>query len=460
MYGIYWIYRKFQNKVIKNQPKEHLLQASQSDARGTAEHRHLQGSETNDDDSDFMSLVEACREGDVNRYHKLTTPLEFNKDLLKMKDNMGWTVLFHAVYGGSHDIVYSLVGYKEMDLYQRDNIGRTVLHLAAKKGNIETFDAILQKVSEIDLMQIKDKNGLMPYCYAALAGQKSILEDMRSRGFDITKVTKYGESIAHLACIGESLDVLNMASKIDEEHSTQESMNNEEEIIKRKNKMDWNTLQYAAKSGNTKILKFLHDKNVLLHNPTEDMKSVLHSACENGHLEACKYIAQHYPERIHATDKNGRHAGHFVAKCGDVELLKYLIEDCKLQANASSSQNINILHIACCHGRLDICIYIADKYPDLVKQESKKGWNASLFIGEKGGADEDRIEILKNLVNNHNLFVYHVSRAGKTILYNACANRSYMLCEHLLENYPNLLTVERSMDPRNAARDSRITTLI
>ncbi|XP_061179348.1 uncharacterized protein LOC133187972 [Saccostrea echinata] len=58
---------------------------------------------------------------------------------------------------------------------------------------------------------------------------------------------------------------------------TQESMNNgqekEEEIIKRTNKMDWNTLQYAAKSGNTEILQFLDERHVLVHNVNEDLKS-------------------------------------------------------------------------------------------------------------------------------------------------------------------------------------------
>ncbi|XP_055999355.1 uncharacterized protein LOC125653811 isoform X3 [Ostrea edulis] len=422
---------------------------------------HANSESTHPHDEAFSDLARACRNGDKAKYHSLTAPETFDKSLLIKKDNRGRTVLHHAVYGGSYDIVYDLLKFKEVDVCERENIGRTALHLAAQGDNVEIFNTVLQKVGN-SLLQSKDKNELTPFCYAALAGKKTVIESIVEKGFNIEKLTKYGESIAHLACIGGSLEILKMVS---EKESKRGSLNTEheeeeEDIIKRKNKMDWNPLQYAAKSGNTNILKFLIENNVRLINSTEDLKSAFHSACENGHLEACTYIARYRPECVHTTDNRGRHAGHFIAKCGNVNILKILIDECKLLADNPSSQKINILHIACRHGRFDMCVYIAENYPHLVTQESKKGWNAALFLSEKGGADEERLKILQFLVSKCKLFVYHVSRAGKTILYNACANRSQRFCRYLLENYPDLLTIERCMDPRNVTSDPEIIGLI
>ncbi|XP_055999263.1 alpha-latroinsectotoxin-Lt1a-like [Ostrea edulis] len=415
------------------------------------------------EDPNFVCLRDICREGKEVEFHSMTNSKSFDKDLLNKTDTMGWTLLHHAAYGGKMMIFQQLMSYKIIDLRATDIIGRTVLHIstAAKKGeeNGEIFKAIVEK--EKALLEVEDKNGLMPFCYAALAGNKSILEQISMYGFDIRRQTKYGETVAHLACIGNSSDVLQMLSKMDEK-GKQESLRTTKDaqrIISTKNKMDWNPVQYAAKTGNKKILQFLDEEKVLVFYSTGDLKYSFHTACENGNLEACKYIAEHSKQSLHAHDKSGRHAGHFASKSGNVEILKYL-ETQGLKADGLSAQNINILHIACRHGRLDMCKYIAERYPELVTQESKKGWNPALFIGERGGADEERINILTHLVTKHDLFVYHVSRAGKSILFNACANRSYTLCEHLLKTYPGLLTIERSMDPKRGAKDKKINELI
>ncbi|XP_055999371.1 uncharacterized protein LOC125653813 isoform X2 [Ostrea edulis] len=454
-----WLY--FRQRQMKKNTAQQQIDMTKQPLLPSSTSSHANSESTHPHDEAFSDLARACRNGDKAKYHSLTAPETFNKSLLIKKDNRGRTVLHHAVYGGSYDIVYDLLKFKEVDVCERENIGRTALHLAAQGDNVEIFNTVLQKAGN-SLLQSKDKNELTPLCYAALAGKKTVIDSIVEKGFDIEKLTKYGESIAHLACIGGSLEILKMVS---EKESKRGSLNTEheeeeEDIIKRKNKMDWNPIQYAAKSGNTNILKFLTENNVRLINSTEDLKSAFHSACENGHLEACTYIARYRPECIHTTDKRGRHAGHFIAKCGNVKILKFLIDECKLQADNPSSQKINILHIACRHGRFDMCVYIAENYPHLVTQESKKGWNAALFLSEKGGADEERLKILQFLVSKCKLFVHHVSRAGKTILYNACANRSQRFCRYLLVNYPDLLTIERCMDPRNITSDPEILGLI
>lgn len=162
------------------------------------------------------------------------------------------------------------------------------------------------------------------------------------------------------------------------------------------------------------------------------------------------------PDLISDRDKNGQHAGHFAAKCGKTEIFQLLFDQSDSQISLlakATSDDINILHVACKHAKFDMCVRIADTYPFLIEQITERGWNAALFIAERSGAEKERIKILKHLALRK-LDVYHVSRSGKTILFNACANQSIEMVKYLLNTYPDLLNIEKALNPKEAV-DSR-----
>ena len=265
------------------------------------------------------------------------------------------------------------------------------------------------------------------------------------------KTHKYEENLILFACMTESLSVCKFVQSRREIAYLLHAVNSE----------GWNSIQYAAKSGNIDVFKFLVVNNVDIKNVSRKTgKNCLQTACEKGNMEVCKYIIEKAPELMKENDRYGLHVGHFVAKSGDTDILRLLIEEIKkydinCRLDKGSMDNINILHIACRHARYDMCVAIADIYPKLIHEITEKGWNAALFITEKSGAEKDRIACLLYL-EKHNLNVYHVSRSGKTILYNACANRSTILVKFLLKCYPDLLQIEKSMDPKKAARSKEI----
>lgn len=82
-----------------------------------------------------------------------------------------------------------------------------------------------------------------------------------------------------------------------------------------------------------------------------------------------------------------------------------------------------------------------------------------IFNRERAEDELKRIEILK-LLDKHGLYIHHASRAGKTIPYNACANQSTKLIEYLLQNYPDLLCLERSVDAQTATDLAEIKSLL
>lgn len=170
---------------------------------------------------------------------------------------------------------------------------------------------------------------------------------------------------------------------------------------------------------------------------------------------------QKCPDLIQEKDRNNKHV-HFVAKSGNTNILKELLKyKDKSFWKKATSDNVNALHIACKYVRLDICIEFEklDILQDLVLELTEKGWNAALFLTERAEDELKRIEILK-LLDKHGLDVHHASRAGKTILNNACANQSTKLIEYLLQNYPDLLCLERSVDVQTATYSAEIKSLL
>lgn len=338
------------------------------------------------------------------------------------------------------------------DITSTTTDGRNILHIASYYGKHDICEYILTKKKE--LYEITDNYQMCPAHWAALAGHVNILELMSNHGCDLEyKTRKYEENIVLFACMNTGLDVFEFVAK-NENLST---------LLNAKNRENWNSIQYAAKNGNLEAVKFLYENDVDIKNKSHKTgKNCLHTACEKGFNDVCAYILQKCPDLKQKMDKNKKHVGHFVAKSGNTKILEELLKYIdKSFLKKATSDNVNVLHIACKYARLDMCIEFEklDILDDLVLELTEKGWNAALFLTERAGDELKRIEILK-LLDKHGLDVHHASRAGKTILYNACANQSTTLIEYLLQNYPDLLCLERSIDAQTATDSAEIKSLL
>lgn len=378
---------------------------------------------------------------------------QYSKDKYEKLNSRGFNSLHLSAKCGNLKIFKEILKCN-VDIETVTTDGRNSLHIAAFYGSPSICKYILE--NRKDLFDITDRYNMNPAHWAALAGQDSILEILLENGCNLSlRTSKYEENIVMFACIGESYDVLKFVGS--NEHISS--------LLYAKNSEGCNSIQYAAKSGNLKVFKYLCDKGVTIHNRSRQTgKNCLHTACEIGNIEICRYILKERKDKTLITqiDKHERHVGHFAAKGGNMDILTLLMEHFSVIASPHTDffknptiDNMNILHIACRHARFDMCVKLADTFPDLINEITEKGWNAALFITEKAGADRERIEIL-HFLEKRNLNIYHVSRSGKTILYNACANRSGKLVKHLLSRYPDLLNIEKSIDPRKASKSHEI----
>uniref|UniRef100_A0A8W8LYD1 Uncharacterized protein n=1 Tax=Magallana gigas TaxID=29159 RepID=A0A8W8LYD1_MAGGI len=286
------------------------------------------------------------------------------------------------------------------------------------------------------LFSLKDNLGMNPAHYAANAGQYHILDLMLKQGCDLfAEDEKNNENIVHLACMVGSLEVCQFVK----------ANKNLEKLLHAKNGGGWNSIQYATKNGHLDIVKFLLENGVDVKNKSKKIgKNCLHTACEFGKHEICEYIISKAPNLITDTDSSGQHAGHYAAKNGHTDILQLLINVDKYAMQRPSHDKINILHVACENAHYDMVVKIAKVFPFMVKEITEKGWNAALFITDKADAEEERIKILKHLLD-HGLDVYRVSKSGKTILVNARKNNLKDIEQYLSQQFPNLIGLRRQI---------------
>lgn len=184
----------------------------------------------------------------------------------------------------------------------------TVLHIASKYSNYDICDNILKNEDfkeHLNGKSSQEKN-------AAESGSVDIIRRLVEKGIDARAVTNNEQKIFHIACIYNRLDMCEFISK------------NFHELMFSKSKEGWNATLHAARNGNLEVLKFLRKENISFKNRSESDRNALHIACDHGHLDTCKYVSKECPSLLHAVDHKGRHAGHFAARGGNIDIMNIL----------------------------------------------------------------------------------------------------------------------------------------
>lgn len=82
------------------------------------------------------------------------------------------------------------------------------------------------------------------------------------------------------------------------------------------------------------------NKGVTIHNKSmQTGKTCLHTACEKGNIEICKYILKERNDKTLITqiDKHGQHVGHFGAKGGNTDIFTLLMEHFSVIASTQTT---------------------------------------------------------------------------------------------------------------------------
>lgn len=382
----------------------------------------------------IKQIEQACLDGNIEHFNfHLKREIGPRRHLLTKSDKNGWNVLHVAAKGGNLRIFCKLVS-ENLNICQTTHSQMTVLHIASKFGHYDICEFILKNNDFKKYVCEKSSEEKNACHYAAEGGSVRIFRLLVDNGVDAKAVTEKELNIFHIACIYNQLEMCEFI------------FDNFNDLVDAESNDGWTAALYAAKNGNADLLKFLDEKKVSLDHKSESDRNAMHIACDNGHLEACKFLTNTCPSLLSAPDKKGRYPVHFAARSGNMELLKYL--ESQTELTKETKTGMNILHMACLHDHIGMCTYLLKRYPNLNVKLSENRWTTAHYVAGRGNNKGNEIEIFKMLMNAEiPVEIMHLSKHGNSVLTLAIKYNVFEFAEYLFKNHRNMLDIPDANNP-------------
>ncbi|KAL3854826.1 hypothetical protein ACJMK2_014069 [Sinanodonta woodiana] len=254
-----------------------------------------------------------------------------------------------AAYSGNISVLIFLIDH-EADPWYRTLQEETLLHRACINGQLEMTMYLVETYPE--MLHMVDKSKSTPGHNAAVSGNVDVLSYLIDHGTDPWCRSLKGETLLHHACNNGQLQ---MTMYIVETYTKMIYM-----VDNSKN----TPAHHAAHNGNVAILRYLIPRGANPWRKTAQQQTLLHIACLSGQFEMIKYLTDTFPKMLREVDKSNKTPARQAAKCGNVAVLKYLIDH---GANpwCRSYKGETLLHIAYHHGKLEIIKYLMETYPEM-----------------------------------------------------------------------------------------------
>ena len=256
----------------------------------------------------------------------------------KMPPEVSENIIHSAVSTGSVKMVSYFCSLRNCNTNAVDNIGNTVIHIAAKKGYLDILQFFFtNRCCRRECFHTKNIRRYTPLHSAAEFGRidcvKYLLEFVNGN-----VVAKFGLTPLHVATKCGRFEVVKLLAEHYPEHTYQQDKlcltplhSAVTPIQNVKSKIDWTAEhlkdQVPPPSEYFKIVKFL----------TLKMK------CD--------------PD---CGDKNGSTPFHYAAMYGSLEMVKFLVNKIKINPNARNKHGNLPLHLACRTGRKDVVQFLLE----------------------------------------------------------------------------------------------------
>ncbi|XP_061186968.1 putative ankyrin repeat protein RF_0381 [Saccostrea echinata] len=269
-----------------------------------------------------------------------------------------------------------------------------------------------------EMLPFVDSYGWNSAHWAAKGGNVKVLQLLIKKGISANTITDNELSILHIACNNAKYEMCHYI------------LSEFPDLLPLVNKDGWNAAHCAAYGGSIKILKLLMEKGVSVNHLTNSKMTVLHLACAGAKQEMSQYIITEFPDLLCFCDKDGLNALHYAAIGGNVKIFNLLLEK-GLPSDQETIDKMNILHFACERGQYKMFQYILTKFPYMLHLYNKDGLNA-LHYAAKGG----NLKIVQSILRKN---ISENSTTDNYLIYLACINAKYEMCQYLSAEYPKML---------------------
>ena len=143
----------------------------------------------------------------------------------------------------------------------------------------------------------------------------------------------------------------------------------------------------AATEGNLESVKYLIEaEEGFLETYNEEGCTPLQVAAWNGRLNVVEYLIRVHHQNVELKDKYGRTPLHLACWSGQKKVVEYLVSDeCNADVNANNGLGWKPIHFAACKNKLDIVKFLIEKCRVKPEDEVIGGYNA-LFIAARSGS--------------------------------------------------------------------------
>ncbi|BET32336.1 ankyrin repeat domain-containing protein [Wolbachia pipientis] len=290
----------------------------------------------------------------------------------------------------------------------KDNHGQTLLHIAAKSGNLNVMKCLVNKGASTNT---KDKYDNTPLHSAAYyAGELDIVKYLIIKNNNINAKGEYGRTPLHIAAINGDLDMV-------------------EYLIKRyanidaKDNCGMTPLHLAADVGELGIVEHLINEDAYVDARDEHYRSPLFFAAENGKLNVVKCLIEK-GANVNAKNEYGETALHRVVYkatfSGDLRIVEFLINK-GANVNARDRNSRTLLHYSALSGSCNIAECLIREGANINAKD--KDGNTALHLA----VIRQKVDITRTLLK-HNANVNARNNLGNTVLDCAVDN-----CQELVE---------------------------
>ncbi|XP_062590628.1 uncharacterized protein LOC134252223 [Saccostrea cucullata] len=361
-------------------------------------------------------LHSACQHG---RFEMSKFLLDRFPYLLTKINFFGESALHDSVRGGNVELMNFLLK-KGLDINDRNNYGKSMLHLCCIEGKIDICKYLVNTYPF--LLEVTDNNGHNVLHDAVWGGNIDLAKFLLEKGLDINSTRSDGKTVLHQCCMNGQTDMCKYL------------VNTYPFLLEVTDNNGHNVLHDAVWGGNIDLAKFLLEKGLDIKSTRSDGNTVLHLCCMNGQIEMCKYLVNTYPFLLDVSDDSGENVLHDAAFGGNIEMLKFLL-DKGLDIKSTRSDGKTVLHLCCLNDKIDMCKFLVNTYPFLLDVIDDSGENVL-----HDSAFGVNIEMLKFLLDK-GLDIKSTRSDGKTVLHLCCLSDKIDMCKYLVNTYPFLLEV-------------------